>query len=245
MVVPITHNSVMENYIYQRIHGHIIVNVAGRPCVLDTGSPFSLGAYPIRISGREFPVFEDYLDVSCEYLSEEIGTRVEGLIGADIVRMFTMGIYPNEQMVQFLNEPAFGNIVLPIDNYMGVPIIKLEVNGRVLSAFFDTGAPLSYLLPEALEGLEPDHTREDFYPLVGNFLTPVYHLPYNIGGETGEMRFGCLPDELRSMLDSGDVQAIIGTELIKRFGLSLSIREHVLKLELPYSDRLSGVRMAS
>jgi hypothetical protein len=232
---PIADTRQMGNYIYQSIHGHILVNVAGRSCVLDTGSPFSLGYYPISIAGREFPVHENYLDVSCEYLSQEIGITVEGLIGADIVREFTLSIYPNEQMVQFLNTPAFGNIVLPIDNHLGVPIIKLDVNGRVISAFFDTGAPMSYLLPEALEGLQPECTHEDFYPLVGNFLTPVYRLPYNLGGESGEMRFGRLPDELRGMLEGGNVQGIIGTELLKRFGLSLSVREHVLKLELPYS----------
>jgi hypothetical protein len=232
---PITDTTPMGNYIYQTVHGHILVNIAGRSCVLDTGSPFSLGFYPITIAGREFPVHENYLGVTCDYLSREIGVTVEGLIGADIVRAFTVGIYPAEQVVQFQNTPAFGNIVLPIDNHMGVPIIKLEVNGKVLSAFFDTGAPLSYLLPEALEGLQPECTHEDFYPLVGNFLTPVYRLPYNIGGEAGEMRFGRLPEELRGMLEAGDVQGIIGTELLKRFGLSLSVREHVLKLELPYS----------
>ena len=231
---PIADTGGMGNYIYQRIHGRIIVNIAGRSCVLDTGSPFSLGFYPITIAGREFPVHESYLGVTCEYLSREIGTTIEGLIGADIVSEFTLGIYPNEQMVQFQKTPAFGNIVLPIDNHLGVPIIKLEVNGRVISAFFDTGAPMSYLLPEALEGLRAEYTHEDFYPLVGNFLTPVYRLPYNIGGEAGEMRFGRLPDELQGMLEGGEVQGIIGTELLKHFGLSLSIREHVLKLELPY-----------
>ena len=242
--VPMADNTQMGNYIYQRIHGHIVVNIAGRSCVLDTGSPFSLGCYPITIAGREFPVHENYLDVTCDYLSREIGMTVEGLIGADIVSEFTLGIYPNEQLLQFQTTPAFGNIVLPIDNHLGVPIIRLEVNGKIISAFFDTGAPMSYLLPGALEGLQAECTQEDFYPLVGNFLTPVYRLPYRIGGEAGEMRFGRLPDELQGMLEGADVQGIIGTELLKRFGLSLSIRERVLKLELPYSvpsDRLSRV----
>jgi len=232
----------MGNYIYQRVHGHLLVNIAGRSCVLDTGSPFSLGFYPITIAGREFPVQENYLGVTCEYLSREIGVTVEGLIGADIVRAFTLGIYPAEQMVQFQNKPPFGNIVLPIDNHLGVPIIKLEVNGKIISAFFDTGAPMSYLLPEALEGLQSEGSHEDFYPLVGNFLTPVYQLPYNIGGEAGEMRFGRLPDELLGMLEVGGVQGIIGTELLKRFGLSLSVREHVLKLEPSYSTQSSQLR---
>jgi hypothetical protein len=224
-------NTPMGNYIYQRIHGHLIVNIGGRTCVLDTGSALSIGFYPITINGREFEVHESYLDVTCAYLSREIGITIEGLIGADIISEFTLGIYPNEQMMQFDDAPAQGAIVIPIQNFMGVPIIRFGHNGSVLSAFFDTGAPLSYLLPDALQGLEPEGEQEDFYPLVGNFLTPVYRLPVNIGGETFPLRFGRLPDELMPTLEAGGVKAILGTDLLKHFGMCLSVRDQVLKLD--------------
>jgi len=224
-------NTRMGHYIYQRVHGHIIVNIAGRPCVLDTGSVLSIGAYPITIRGREFEVHDSYLDVTCEYLSREIGTRVEGLIGADIISQFTLGIYPTEQMVQFEESPAEGAIVVPIDNFMGVPILKFAYDGKVLPAFFDTGAPLSYLLAEQLEGLQPEGVQEEFYSPIGNFLTPVYQLPIKVGGECHSLRFGCLPEELRPMLEAGGVKAILGSGLLKHFGMCLSIRDQVLKLD--------------
>ena len=82
----------MGTYLYQRVHGHIIVNLGGRLCVLDTGAALSIGAYPITIKGREFDVHDSYLDVTCDYLSQEIGVDVEGLIGADIISQFTLGI---------------------------------------------------------------------------------------------------------------------------------------------------------
>jgi hypothetical protein len=224
-------NTGMGNYLYQRVHGHIIVNLDGRLCVLDTGSALSIGAYPITIKGREFDVHDSYLDVTCDYLSQEIGTDVEGLIGADIISQFTLGIYPDEHRVQFDERPAEGAIVVPIGNFMGVPIVKFACNAKVLPAFFDTGAPLSYLLAEELQGLQPEGVQEEFYPLIGNFLTPVYHLPIKVGGECHTLRFGCLPEELRPMLEAGGVKAILGTELLKHFGMCLSVRDQVLKLD--------------
>jgi hypothetical protein len=229
----------MENYIYQRVHGHIVINLSGRHCVLDTGSAVSIGYYPIIVNGREFEVQDSYFDVTCEFLSREIGVTVEGLIGADIIREFTLGIYPVEQIVQFDEAPAYGSIVVPIRNFMDVPILRFGCEGRVLSAFLDTGATLSYLLPEMLEGLPYDGVQEDFYPLLGNFLTPVYRLPVSLGGETVELKFGRLPDELLPVLAAGNVKAILGTGLLRHFGLCLSIRDKVLKLERS-SSRLAA-----
>lgn len=86
-------------------------------------------------------------------------------------------------------------------------------------------------MPEALEGLEPEGEQEDFYPLVGNFLTPVYQRCVNIGGEAFQLRFGRLPDEILPILEAGGVKAILGTGLLKQFGICLSVRDQVLKLD--------------
>lgn len=225
----------MGNYIYQMIHGHIIVNLAGRPCVLDTGSPFSIGYYPITLSNLEFEVQDSYLDVTCEYLSREIGMPIEGLIGADIISHFSMGIYPTEQMVQFGNSPAESAIVIPTDNFMDIPILRIGLEDKVLPTFFDTGAPLSYLLPEYLAGKEHDCVQEDFYPLIGNFLTKVYSQEIVVGGQTRSLRFGELPEDLHRIVEAGGAKGIIGTELLKHFGLCLSIRDRVMKLETPFN----------
>jgi hypothetical protein len=233
-------NTCMENCIYQAVHGRVVVNLHGRPCVLDTGLPVSLGRYPISIAGREFEVYEDYLGVSCEYLSAELGTDIEAIIGADIISEFTLCVYSREKMVQFLSAPTVGNIVLPVRHFMNVPIIRLAVNGELLSAYFDTGSPLSYLRADAFSGLQAEARQEEFYPLVGNFLTRVYPLPISIGGAHKTLRFGELPAELECLLEAGQVQAIVGTELLSHFGVCLSLRDGVMRLELPFSHRDSS-----
>lgn len=228
---PVPQYRRMHRYPYQMVHGHIIVLLDGTPCVLDTGSPFSLGYAPLVVGGREFAVQDSYMDVCPAYLADHIGTRVEGLIGADILANYTICIRPPEQMIEFSNCAPDGERVLLLQEFMNVPILSIKVNGRVVRAFLDTGAPLSYLLPEQLAGLQAEGRQEEFYPLLGNFMTDVYTLDVGIGGEMRAFRFGELPEELRTILEAGRVQAIIGTELIHHFGICFSLSDKIMRLD--------------
>ena len=223
----------MGNYIYQRIHGHIIVSIDGRQCLLDTGCPFSLGLYPIRMHGREFEVHDAYLDITCDYLSQQIGLTIEAVIGADILEHFTLSIHPTEQMVQFQDSTPAGDIVLPIRNFQGSPILRAALAGRVISAALDTGSPLSFLEPELLAGHEPFAEMEEFHPVVGYFLTPVYRLPLDLGGYSRELNFGPLPSEIACCAEAANVQALIGTELLRHFSLSIAVNDNLMVMNLP------------
>jgi hypothetical protein len=221
----------MHIYTYQFVRGYLIVMVDDRPCVLDTGSPFSVGYAPIVIAGKEFPVYDNYLDVCPAYLSDHIGTPIEGLIGADILADFNVNIRHAERSIEFFPCSSGTGVFLPLNSFMNVPILPIKVCGRIVRAFFDTGATLSYLLPEDLAGLDSSGRQEDFYPLLGSFPTDVYSIAVGIGGEEREFRFGELPGELRMMLEAGQVQAIIGTELLKHFDLSLFLKEKTMRLD--------------
>ena len=229
----------MFTYSYQIVHGYLIVMVGGRPCVLDTGSPFSVAYAPLVIAGREFPVYDDYLDVCPAYLTDHIGTRVDGLIGADILANFNVDIRHTEQSIEFSSTSPGGTVLLPLSSFMNVPILPIKVYGRVMRAFLDTGATMSYMLPENLAGLDSCGRQEDFYPLLGNFMTDVYTIEIGIGGEEREFRFGELPGELRMMLEAGQVQAILGTELLQHFDLGFCLREKTMRLDSARSMALA------
>lgn len=225
----------MANYLFQLHHGHIIVNLEGRPCLLDSGAPFSVGYDALYVDGKYFPVEDAYMGVTPSYLAEHIGVPIEGMIGADVLREFNVSVYTAERMVQFHHLPPAGDIVLPVQESGELPVINVKVNGRVRRMFFDTGAPICYLLPDALRGTVPEGRHEDFYPLLGNFLTPVYSLAVELGGHSRRFRFGEVPEELRAMLKSANVAGMIGTELLRHFGMSLSLRDRIMRLESPHS----------
>jgi len=225
----------MANFLYQMHHGHIIINVEGRPFLLDTGSPISIGYEPIEIGRQIFELEQSYMGVTCSYLMEHIGVPIEGMIGADIIQAFNLSIYASERMVQFNHLPPVGDIFIPVKNFMGVPILNVKVAGQVRRVFFDTGAPMSYLRRDLLCDEQPDGRHEDFYPLLGNFLTNTYFLELGIGGSACELRFGELPEELEGLLSAGDVHGIVGTELLKHFGMCLDLKDSIMRLETPYN----------
>ena len=233
-------NTQMPTYTYQQTHGHIIVMVDGSPLVLDTGSPFSVGYQPIVIDGRKFEVQDNYMDVCPAYLTDHIGTAIDGMIGADILLNYTVCLRPSDRLIEFSAQPPQGEIILPLRSFMGIPILPIELNSRVIRVFFDTGSPMSYLLPELLADMEADGQREDFYPLLGNFLTTAYTLPISIGGERRQMRFGELPEELRSTLEAGQVQGIIGTQLLQHFCTCFSLLGNSMSLDSLHERALAS-----
>ncbi|MEP5764363.1 MAG: hypothetical protein ABJ308_07205 [Halieaceae bacterium] len=221
----------MANYTYLKYQGHLVVNLSGRQYLLDTGSPFSVGTEPISIAGMEFLVQDSYLDLTPASLVENIGLPLEGLIGADIIKAFTVSVFPAERVIQFNHLPAAGELLVPIKQFTSVPILPIGVQGKVLQVFLDTGSPLSYLPLELLAGLEPRGLRDVYYPLLGNFTTQEYLVDTNIGGERCPLHFGALPQALEALTVAGSVQGILGTEILKHFGLSLSLQQGVLMLE--------------
>ena len=64
-------------------------------------------------------------------------------------------------------------------------------------------------------------------------------------GSVGQvLRFGELPEELHTIMDAGKVQGILGTEMLKHFGLCLSLREGVMKLDTLYRGESLPAREA-
>ena len=155
------------------------------------------------------------------------------MIGADIIRDYNLCVYSAERMIRFSNLPSVGDMVLPLTVFCGVPLINVWVNGRVRRLFLDTGSPTSLLLPEALEGVAPEGRFEDFYPLLGNFLTDIYSLDVVFGSHRRALRFGKVPEELNSLFTCAGAQGLIGSEMLRHFDLSLSLRERTLRLASP------------
>ena len=150
--------------------------VNGVSFLLDTGTPISVAEHGIRVGGRRFEAHESYLDVCPAWLSDHIGYRVDGLIGADIMSQFTVCIRPPERMVEFSSHVPDGEIVLPLQEFMQMPIIPAMVGGRVLRSLLDTGSTLSLLREGDVQDLRRIDRRKAFHPLVGSFLTDVFQL---------------------------------------------------------------------
>ncbi len=226
----------MSNYLFQSHRGHVLVNVEGASFLLDTGTPVSVADAPIRIAGTTFTAESAYLGIDGKILSAQLGVAVDGLIGTDILREFNFAVYAREGIVQFSQLPAAGEIVIPVAEHAGVPVISVQVNGRIHRLLLDTGSALSLLLPTWLQGESAQGTTKGWYPLVGSYSTPFYQLDTVLGSRAQSMQFGQVPELLRGVIVSAGVQGLIGTELLRFYGLNLSLSDRVIRLEAVNKD---------
>jgi len=221
----------MAEYSYRIMFGHIIADVEGQLLLIDTGAPASIGADIVVISGNSYSVQKNYLGVTAAYLSEQIGAKIDGLIGADVIQDFVLTVDPVREKISFDSQTSQFPIIVSIEDFMGIPIVTVTVNESDVRAFFDTGAQLSYIDSQFTKGIAPSGQREDFYPGIGRFSTDIFQLNTKIGGEHLIFTYGNLPDLLQLTLMMADTQAIIGTELLKTHAFSLSISNRELRLK--------------
>lgn len=218
---------------YNLVDGHVIVKCEQAAYLIDTGAPSSASESGIlSFAGRDYPVQTNYMGVTPTSLSDHIGTQINALIGADILNDFNMVIDPRTSQVRLSDRDLhITGIELPLDSFMGIPIVEAEVNGRIIRLFFDTGARLSYL-DQGITGNFPSlGLTYDFYPGLGQFQTNTYRVPVRLGTEQVQLIVGNLPQLLQMTLMMADTSGILGSAILSEFVVGLSHQQRRLVLE--------------
>ena len=199
------------------IESHLYVRLFGEDWLLDTGAPTSFGETDsIVINDQRFDLASDYLGLDAEQLSELTKNKVFGLIGVDILNQFYVVMDLANEKIVFSNKTvAMDGNTLGMNDFMGIPIIKVGIDGTDKSMFFDTGAQISYWNDEGLKSYQPIEVMNDFYPGFGEFQTNVYIVNMASGNEKFSIRCGVLPSMLAMSLSMGGTEGIIGNELLK------------------------------
>jgi hypothetical protein len=225
----------MNTFNTKFVDGHVIVHINNFNYIVDTGSPLSFGrGNLIIINGKNFPINSVAPGgITANSISELSGLEVDGLIGMDILIHFDVQFTRNR--ITFSDTPIFHAdtaIKLPvIETIMGIPIINLNIKQEDRRIFFDTGAKLSYLSEDLLDGT-PIGEMEDFYVSIGTFKTNIYKIDVIIDGKVETLTFGLLPSSIRMILDIGQTKGVIGTELLNKYSIILSNLRKILVLQL-------------
>ena len=208
----------MKQYEIILQNGHILVAEAGGKMLIDTGSPMSFhSAGRITLCGQTFSVPTTLMYVDADYISDKVGTRVEGLIGMDIIGRLGMSVDLPAGTVSF-GADTQGWHRIP-SSIFGVVRMEITAGGRPASVALDTGAPISYISPAYTDGYERVATKTDFSPFSGTdtFEVPIYELPVSVaGGEDVKMRLGTLPSDVGSMLSMFSLDGAIGLEFLSK-----------------------------
>jgi hypothetical protein len=208
----------METYPLEIHDDHPIARIDGRRCLIDTGSPVSIGEQPLWLLGGQRALQREVMGLTAATLSEMVGAPLDALLGADVLHTGSFLVDWNHGTIAFSSAPIpFEGAAVPTRRVMGIPIVTFRAGGEALTGFLDSGAKLSYMPAERAAGLPPDGEAEDFYPGFGRFTTATVRAPVELGGFPFEARFGVLPDLLAMTLGLAGVSWILGSDVFKQF----------------------------
>ena len=208
----------------QEVSGHLLLETVGGRYVIDTGSPASFArGGEIYFAGRTSDVPTSYMGMlDSDTLSGYIGAKVDGLIGMDILGGFCLTFFKNRLIIDDSDKMEEGFVSLPTDSFMGIPVVTVNVGGREVKVFIDSGAKISYLNPNLIEDLPEEETVHDFYPGIGEFDVNVSTAPCSLASFSLRARFGRLPTLLQMTLMMGGAEGILGHDLFSKYEVRLN-----------------------
>lgn len=207
------------------VNGHCLVN-DGQGCLLvDTGSPMSFSkSGEITLDGVRYRVPTTLVVCDADYVSRNVGTQVDGLIGMDLIgRSRVLIDYPHAELVFGYEGNAEGTNVSCGKIIGGLPSIGMTLNGKDVRMILDTGAPISYIKRRMTAGMTPTGKVEDFNPAFGNdrYEVDVYAYNVAIAGQEWTGEYGASPRLLDATLAVSRTDGVVGKQLLERFRVLL------------------------
>lgn len=212
--------------------GHLFVELGENLWLFDTGAPTSFGdGGSVTLAGERFELDGDYMGLSAATLSGYVGVQCHGLLGADVLGCFDHLVdCPGGRLSVSREELAHSGHLVPLEEFMGIPIVSTEISGRESRMFFDTGAQVSYWQDNSLPGYPAAGRIPDFYPGVGAFETDTYQVPVSLENIDFTVRCGRLPALLGATLMMAGTNGILGNEILADRAVGYFPRRNALSI---------------
>ena len=197
-------------------NNHLLFSSGGKICLLDTGSPVSIGNIPnINLAGNSYPLQMEQWGLTIEQLSSMVEAEFDILIGGDILRNFIFTIdYNNKKLMIETEFIKNATDILRIELIGGVPAIPATAGQEKLTLFWDTGAKISYL-PQTVKRTEIEtEVIVDFYPGFGTFQTELGKAPIKIQNREYLITTGVLPESIQQVVSSMGADGILGNDIL-------------------------------
>jgi len=103
-------------------------------------------------------------------LSRDLGVRVDGLIGLDVLARANFHIDYSEKELAF-GDPDRLALAVPIESEAAMALVTMRINGHQIHLLLDTGAATTVLFAQRVPYLSGEKSREQrFTSLSGRFL---------------------------------------------------------------------------
>ncbi len=213
--------------------GRMIFNVAGRNVLLDTGFHISFGNIERwELMGRQIRLVPNYKRFTPELISRMFATRIDILLGMDVLQHLDFRIDMRQQVLQFseVRLPMFEEQIA-FKTVMEVPYFMAKINNVEHKLMLDTGMKFNYMSQIAAVGLSAVGTEMDCNLNLGEFMTDVFKAEIQFPNKRAQMCFGVLPESMASSLAAfGEIDGLLGMELFSRYIAIFNMHDQILAL---------------
>lgn len=218
--------NMFKDYRIKLVNDHIVIDDE-QHLILDTGSPTSFhSSGVINLSGEDISVGTSIVGVCSYYLSSNVGTSINGLVGMDIIHRYSLLVDARCGYLFIDDDAVYSRSFKSFDLgplAQGLIAIEMRVNNIPVRMIVDTGAPVSYIKESIVKGLVSNGEVNDFHPFMGDFKTETYQCVVDsvVDGKQYNQTFGVLPNLLSMTLAMLQVDGIIGVDLFKRYRIQI------------------------
>ncbi|MDW7730386.1 MAG: hypothetical protein SCJ94_10340 [Bacillota bacterium] len=212
---------------------HLILDMNGLKVLLGSGVSTSFGSKPLVLLAQKRLLASNFIGTDAATISKYIGTRVDCVIGGDILKDLYFNIDLNKEEASFSATPQDQRgEVLPVTLVLNVPVVEIDLIGRPVRLFLDTGAKVSYLHSKLFKNYPEANLESDYYPGLEPFDVQTYKVPIKIAAINISVNFGHLPELLEVALLMAGCSGILGHDLFRYFNpVSFNLPGRLINLE--------------
>ena len=199
--------------------------------IIDTGSPVSLGPdIAVRILDSVVQLNSSLGIYTWAEIQKSLPFDAVGLIGVDAFSDSVLGFDVANNTLARLGASIEGHKTAFV---MGSPVVQCQIGEDRLSCVLDTGAGLSYLRSDktAVSG-QALGKQYDFHPMLGKFEVETVACTLVVGDQSLTETFGIATAELRQLMDTANIDAILGTTFYQKSLIEIDFQNEIVGVTL-------------
>lgn len=207
--------------------GVLVAKIDDLDVLVETNSPVTIGKISKwRFMDQGYKLLMEHKGVTCDKVSDKLGTHVDVVLGMDILKDVYLRLDPGRGVISFSRQAMSSRgWRLDLDEQNGGLSCTLKTGGEDMRMRVMTATRMSYI-PEALTvGLTPLGLHEGVIANLPAFETESYNLPVSLGRHNFQLSCGALPEHFHQMLGLDPEEGILGASFFEALPSTLAFPE--------------------
>ena len=210
--------------------GPLMADIDGQSVLINTGAETSIGRENGWFFLDEVYRLEPSSDgIDCDQLSAALGTKVDVILGMDILRDLYLRMDPGRRVIQFSRQPLRARGThLDLFKVDGVPCLKVVIEGKEVAMRLMTGFTFNYVPEDFMFGVSSKMEQKDVLPGFEEFQANLKTFGIQLPGSSISLMFGYLPEEIRIKLGLDTKEGVLGADFFRRDPIIMEFPENRL-----------------